>query len=520
MKTIIFLILTIPFYGFAQTGRLFTTQLSLEGSLTKMVITTNIPHHQYQTAGITLPSGYTFAHDSCPSENGHTCTFQVSDTNPVTLYVEGENQRFTSTLCLNQQYQLNCERITTQFTTHVLEMGAYASGANGQIYSGYNNSNWSLYSPAGFENNQFKGSYCANDGSYCIAAGFFGTSNSNFIPAAFTQVNQNGAWISSDTSSTTSGLSSPIQFWSVSCVPDSQYCVAAGNGAVGGGQLAYAWYSYDAGTTWSSPNIVPAPTGGFYASYQAFGTSCYSSTTHGQNCVIAANSSDNYYGIVARGPVIPNQPITLTSTYIQSTSSIAPNFVDTTDIYCSHQGHCILSANLSNSIDLSSSLNPEFSAIYYSNDGGGTWSPSQITTLAPPDGVVSNVSGVSCDASGTHCVASGWYSTSLNNSPAQGLVYVSDDGGVTWPKTIVFPYPSSQSNVNRFNAIRCSQTNSICYVTGHGGNSNDGTEFPVSYISYDNGKTWSNVSFLPLPASQQSSPSSNLFTLALFNTIQ
>lgn len=269
----------------------------------------------------------------------------------------------------------------------------------------------------------------------------------------------------------------------ITCLIDATFCIAGGNDTDGGQQYGYSWYSYDSGQTWTNAQAIPTPSGGGYPPFQMNGVSCYASTVYGSQCVVGGRANNNL-GVVAVGPVVSNQPINFSSSYTYSTSTIQPDFVDISGIHCSSNGNCVLSANLSNSSNLNTSLYPEYSGIYYSNDGGYSWSASQITTLAFQDSYTSNVSDVSCDKTGVHCVASGWYSTSSSNAPAKGLVYISNDGGVTWPTTIVFPNPSPDSNVNRLNAVRCSQTNSICYVTGHGGNENAGAEFPISYISY------------------------------------
>lgn len=102
---------------FASTNQLFNVRVEIAGITTifgiPLIITTNIPGHLYQFAGIKINTpGYTLLNpgvDCTPSANGY-CLFAVSDTVPAHIAVSlpialhtfpEEIFSFSMSLCLN-----------------------------------------------------------------------------------------------------------------------------------------------------------------------------------------------------------------------------------------------------------------------------------------------------------------------------------------------------------------------------------------------------------------------------------
>lgn len=505
MKKSIFFCLCFPLVAFSNSGRLFNITYSPtnEGRIT-LNISSNIPNRSYRYAGITIPNGYSFMNNSCPNQQGQTCVFSVSNTSPVQLTISGPSGVINNTLCLNQNYHLNCEVSIVQYLSNVINAGGTSAlpgttTTYGAIYSGINNSNWSLYSPAALTNNQFKASFCSNSGQNCIVSGFYGLSNSNYVPAVFYSNDQGVSWTSANVSSMVSGLSNPIQVWSMGCNAATGYCMAGGNGS----SLGYLWYSNDFGRTWSEGYQQPSNN---VLINQA--TICYHSNTLNQDrCVVVGANSGNTAITVGYGHSNAI-PMTLTNSQISPLN----NYLNVPmGVTCSSNDRCVLVGYLmqANNTTLQKSV------IYYSTDGGVNWTQSDIATPGPSDAQVINLSDVSCDITGQKCIAAGWYSTSAARSPAYGLVYVSTDGGVNWNQTTYLQPPSADSNVNRMNAVECAPYSGVCTVSGRGGNNTARTTIPISYISYDYGQTWSNASVMPLA----DGANTGLFTVALFGSI-
>ncbi len=81
---------------------------------------------------------------------------------------------------------------------------------------------------------------------------------------------------------------------------------------------------------------------------------------------------------------------------------------------------------------------------YYSEDGGGTWTPS--TTQPPPKFSRDNIlNSVTCTANGQTCIAAGNYLCLNQTIP---LIYASDDAGKNWGYVTTSPLAQgSVSNV-------------------------------------------------------------------------
>ena len=511
MKKLIVLSLFFPVMALAQGGRLFNVIYStlIDGTI-QLNISTTIPNRSYQHAGITIPNGYSFVNNSCSNQQGQTCVFAVSNTSPVQLIISGSSGVINNTLCLNQNEQLNCERSAIQYLTNsVVSGGLSGNNSVGVIYSGVNNSNWSVYSPTDFANVQFKASFCSNDGLFCLASGFEGSSNSDYVPAVFYSEDKGLSWIPADVSQMVTAyrgsISSPIQVWAMSCIAATGYCIAGGQASLSSSDVSYLWYSMDFGNSWSIAYQQPSS-----SVFRNYATSCYQSNTLNKDKCIVVGANTNNNGITVGSGIASQIPMVLTNAVIAPPSNYLNVPAGAT---CSSNDHCVLVGYLMNSLN----TQIQTSVIYYSDDGGQNWDQSNIATLGPNAPPVINLSDVSCDASGQKCVAAGWYSTSSElRTPAYGLVYVSNDGGVSWNKTIFLEPSSVDSNVNRMNAVKCAPYSGVCTVSGHGGNSASGTTFPVSYISYDYGQTWSKASVMPLP----SGTTGNVFSVSLFEEIK
>ncbi|NBX84197.1 MAG: exo-alpha-sialidase, partial [Gammaproteobacteria bacterium] len=481
---------------------------TLEGSI-NVEISTNTPSRTYQKAGIKIPNEYSFMNNSCSDQQGQTCVYSVSDTSPIQLTISGPSGVINNTLCLNQKYQLNCESSRIVYLTNSVVSGtnSVVSGTevNGVIYSGVNNSKWDVYSSTDFINNQFKAIFCSNEGTSCIVGGFYGTSNSDYKPAVFYSLDKGMSWTQADDSQMVQGLSSyPIQVWDMDCNAETGHCVAGGLA----GTFAYVWYSRDFGISWTQGYQAPN-----YSVAKNYAISCYhSNLDKDDKCIVVGAYDGNTYINVGRGSS-NNFPMNF------SNVQIPPPTIQTKYLYvpqgatCSSNDNCVIAGYLMQKANTAL----QTPVIYHSKDGGGKWIQSTIVTPGPNDAEVINLSDVSCDSSGQKCVATGWYSPSATNRyPAYPLVYVSNDGGVNWDKTIVLPPPSNDSDVNRMNAVKCAPYSGVCMVSGHGGNSSASTSYPISYISYDYGQNWSKASVMQLPSG---TINDDVFSVALFEKI-
>lgn len=511
MKKLLMISLCYPCMIFAQGGSLFTTQYSIQDGNIDIEISSTVPNRSYKNAGITIPNAYSFINNSCHHQQGQTCIFSVSSTSSVHLEISGPAGIMSNTLCLNQPYQLNCERSTIQRLTNSLVVGG---DTNGVIYLGVNNSNWSVYSPEQFINTQFKASYCTNTGDQCIAGGFYDEfQNSDYVPNVYYSTDYGTTWRQSDitnmTSSSGGAVTYPIQVWNMTCNSSARYCISGGNATVSSTENGIVWYSRDLGETWSEAYIQPL--NGVYRNYA---TSCYQSSIDNTNkCIVVGAVSGNNTVYIGHG-VGTQVPMSLSGA--SSITIPSGNLIVLQGATCSSNDNCVLVGFFE---DASNTI-LQSSAIYYSTDGGDNWIQSHIADLGPVDAEVINLAGVSCDKSGQYCVAAGWYSTSATNRyPAYGLVYTSNDGGQNWDHTIMLNAPNADSDVNRMNAVSCTENSGVCMVSGHGGYSNvSGTPyFPISYISYDHGKSWSNASVMPFPSGVSSD---DVFSLSLFEGLK
>lgn len=509
MKKLLMISLCFPCMIFAQGGSLFTTKYSIQDGNIDIEISSTVPNRSYKNSGITIPNGYSFMNNSCHHQQGQTCIFSVSSTSSVHLEVSGPAGIMTNTLCLNQPYQLNCERSTIQRLTNSLVVGGET---NGVIYLGVNNSNWSVYSSEQFINTQFKASYCTNTGDQCITGGFF--QNGDYVPNVYYSKDQGVTWVQSDVSrmSTIHGgtsQASSIQLWNMSCNVSQAYCIAGGNATYETQENGIIWYSEDFGQTWSEAYIQPE--NGVYRNYA---TSCYQSSNDNTNkCIVvgAVSGNNTVYIGHGSGTAEPMRFYAANSMEIPSGYLIVPQGAT-----CSSNDNCVLVGFFEDA----SNTTLQSSAIYYSTDGGDNWIQSHIANLGPVDAEVINLAGISCDKSGLNCVAAGWYSTSAQSRyPAYGLVYTSNDGGQNWDNTIILNAPNVDSDVNRMNVISCTENSGVCMVSGHGGYSNvSGTPyFPISYISYNQGKSWSKASVMPFPSGVSSD---DVFSVSLFEELK
>ena len=472
-----------------------------EGSI-NVEISTNTPSRTYQKAGIEIPKEYSFMNNSCSDQQGQTCVFSVSDTSPIQLTISGPSGVINNTLCLNQKYQLNCESSRIVYLTNSVVSGGEV---NGLIYSGVNNSKWDVYSSTDFINHQFKAIFCSNEGKSCIVGGFHGTSNSDYKPAVFYSLDKGMSWTHADDRLMYDGLSYPIQVWDMDCNAETGHCVAGGLAGTFTDGNAYVWYSTDFGKSWTvgyqQPNSLVA---------KNYAISCYhSNLDNDDKCIVVGANDANEYINVGRGSS-NNIPIDFSNVQIPPQA----NYLNVPQgATCSSNDNCVIAGYLMQTTNTAL----QTPVIYHSKDGGGTWIQSTIVTPDPNDAEVINLSDVSCDSSGQKCVATGWYSPSATNRyPAYALVYVSNDGGVNWDKTIVLPPPSNDSDVNRMNAVKCAPYSGVCTVSGHGGNSSANTSYPISYISYDYGQNWSKASVMPLPSG---TTNDDVFSVALFEKI-
>lgn len=125
------LVMMYSLVSFAQTGTLFNVTLS---NLT-LNITTNIPNHNYTSAGIKLnTSNYSLANpgsECVPHQNGY-CLFSVNNVSSKTITITGNSGVLSLTLCLNGISAVSCQ--TSTFSVTAGPKNAYiTNNANGTV---------------------------------------------------------------------------------------------------------------------------------------------------------------------------------------------------------------------------------------------------------------------------------------------------------------------------------------------------------------------------------------------------
>ena len=109
MKKIVFIgiILSISQWASAANGSFF----NLTASGSNITISSNIPNHNYNYAGIKIDTqGFNIANSQAcsPSNNGY-CIFSINDKSPKTIPINGFGN-FDLTLCLNAIGQISCQK--------------------------------------------------------------------------------------------------------------------------------------------------------------------------------------------------------------------------------------------------------------------------------------------------------------------------------------------------------------------------------------------------------------------------
>lgn len=127
--------------------------------------------------------------------------------------------------------------------------------------------------------------------------------------------------------------------------------------------------------------------------------------------------------------------------------------------------------------------------IYYSLDRGEQWEVSPLP-FSPNQTNMALLNGIDCQAN--HCVTIGNY---FSNHNAQPLSYISEDHGLHW-RLATFLATLKSTRQQTLNAVHCSEQE--CVAVGYYVPNNEPDRRPLSYVSHDQGTTWS-VSF-GLPA--------------------
>jgi len=141
---------------------------------------------------------------------------------------------------------------------------------------------------------------------------------------------------------------------------------------------------------------------------------------------------------------------------------------------------------------------------FKTTDGGINWSaPSRpaLPSLGGSPVIEGGLNGIACDAEGTSCTAVGNYLFgSEYNFHMVPLIYNSIDGGTTWTAVSSITLPTNSVNTV-LNSIRCNSLKTTCSAAGDYYDTTLQSVGPVTYLSTDNGVTWSSPSTHSLAAS-------------------
>ncbi|MDI1353191.1 MAG: hypothetical protein PSV35_10575, partial [bacterium] len=301
----------------------------------------------------------------------------------------------------------------------------------------------------------------------------------------------------------------PSQFlYTVSCSSVGDYCIAGGNTATRSGPLVYI--SLDYGRTWRPSTNFVTQAGDSYYNVQKI--SC---DTTGQTCTLVGfykrkstlntleknslTSVINYLSPRPTGTIYPFSYSTInggkqwTRTTAFPATGSTQNYLNS--VSCSASGKMCTTVGVYRTYE--NNIPRWWPLVYYTNNGGISWSKSALTNTTTNDGSVSSIklNSVGCNATGLNCVAFGLsYQINDNFRDSDHLIaYYSLNGGKNWNTSATLPNPPEsycQSVSKRISNISCEPSGRVCSAVGSCAEKRKTTAAPINYITFDSGKSW------------------------------